>query len=301
MLHLFQVGALLLLPDPGSLSQNLRGWLNHGLELPCFFHPPASLPPPRLSSSAPSHTPPPTYSDVVDSSLPLPSHPPLLNTYPLSAFALPSTPPPTSTQPINNSQPHHQQTPHPPQNLRILRWNVGGLSPSRRAELIAFLSSNQRDLIFFQETHLSATKKFQIPGYSTLRTDRTFGRQGPVSFGGHNTGGGALTLVHSDLAFSPVSVSSLSSQDPHSDYICVKVLFPTTLPYNSLTSTPLLSEALLLILAPGPSILTSFQTPLTLLFLEISMLTSQPGTVSSPLTRPKMTCFAGSLSPVLKS
>ena len=52
-------------------------------------------------------------------------------------------------------------------------------SPSRRVELIAFLSNNQYDGILLQETHLSATKKFQIPGYSTLRTDRTFGRQGP--------------------------------------------------------------------------------------------------------------------------
>ena len=110
----------------------------------------------------------------------------------------------------------------------------GGDSPSRRAELIAFLSSNQYDLIRLQETHLSATKKFQIPGYSTLRTDRTFGRQGPVSSGAYNTGGGALTLIHSDLAFSPVSVSSLSSQDPYSDYICVEVLFSNHSPLQFL-------------------------------------------------------------------
>ena len=52
-------------------------------------------------------TPPPTCSDAMDLSLPFPSHPPLLHTYPLSAFTLPSTPPPpTSTQPINNSPPH---------------------------------------------------------------------------------------------------------------------------------------------------------------------------------------------------
>ena len=42
----------------------------------------------------------------------------------------------------------------------------------------------------------------------------------------------------------------------------LKFFFPTTLSYNSLTSTPLQSEALLLILAPGPSLLTSFQTPM---------------------------------------
>ena len=250
-------------------------------------------PPPTLS--------PPTCSHVVDSSLPLPSYPPLLNTYPLSAFTLPSTPPPpTSTQPSNNSPPHPQQTLHPPQNLKILQWNAGGLYPSPCAELITFLSNNQYDLILFQEIHLSATKRFQIPEYSTLLTDQTIGRQSPVSSGGHNIGGGVLTLIHSDLAISPVSVSSLSSQDPYSDYICVKVLFSNHLPYNSLTSTPLPLEAFL-ILAPGPSLLTSFQTPLTLLSLETSMLTTLHGTVSSPLTCPEMTCFAGSLPPVWKS
>ena len=81
----------------------------------------------------------------------------------------------------------------------------------------------------------------------------------------------------------------------------LKFFFPITLPYNSLTSTPLLSEALLLILAPGPSLMTSFQTPLTLLSLETSMLTIQPGTDSFPLTRLEMTCFAGSLPLVWKS
>ena len=105
--------------------------------------------------------------------------------------------------------------------------------PSRR-EPIAFFSNNQYDLILLQETHLLATKKFQIPGYSTLRTDRTFDRQGTVSSQGYNTGGGVLTLIHSDLAFSPVSVFSLSSQDPYSDYICVKVIFSNHSPLQFL-------------------------------------------------------------------
>ena len=80
----------------------------------------------------------------------------------------------------------------------------------------------------------------------------------------------------------------------------LKFFFPTTLHYNSLTSSPLSSEVLLLILAPRPSLLTSFQIPLTLLSLETSMLTTQPGPVSSPLTRPEMTCLAGSLPLVWK-
>ena len=77
----------------------------------------------------------------------------------------------------------------------------------------------------------------------TLRTDRTFGRQGPVSSGTHNTGCGVLTLIHSDLTFSPVSVSSLSSQDPYSDYTCVKVLFSNHSPpqFLNLYSPPIRS------------------------------------------------------------
>ena len=232
----------------------------------------------------------------MDSSLPLPSHPPLLNTYPPSAFTLPFTPPPpTSTQPIHNSPPHPQRTPHLPQKLRILQWNAGCLSPSRRAELIAFLSSNQYDLIFLQETHLSATKKFQIPGNSTLCSDQTFGRQGAVSSGTHNTGGGVLTLIHFDLAF------SLSSQDPYSDYICVKVLFSNHPPlqFLNLYSPPIRS-------APSDSRTRTFSPDillysLTLLSLETSMLTTQSGTDSFLLTRPKITCFDGSLPPVWKS
>ena len=106
------------------------------------------------------------------------------------------------------------------------------------------------------------------------------------------------TLTWPSLLFlSPLFLPRTPSQTTS----VLKFIFPTTLPYNFLTSTPLLSEALLLILAPRPSLLTSFQTPLTLLFLETLMLTTQPGTVPSLLPRPEMTCFAGSLPPVLKS
>ena len=80
----------------------------------------------------------------------------------------------------------------------------------------------------------------------------------------------------------------------------LKSFSPTTLLFNFLISTPLPSKALLLTLAPGPSILTSFLTPLTLLSSKTSMLTTQHGTDSFPLTRSEMTCFAGSLPPVWK-
>ena len=280
------------------MGWNCPACLNGDLASPTLQ--PAS--PRPFSPAPPPPTPPPlACSDLRNSSLPLPSHPPLLNTYPPSAFTLPaSSPPPTGSQSVHISPPHTQGNPHPAQNLRILQWNAGGLPSSRRAELIAFLSGNHYDLIFLQETHLSSTKKFQIPGYYSLRTDRTFGRQGPVSSGTHNTGGGVLTLIHSDLAFSPVSVSSLSSRTPTQTTPVLKSFSPTTLLFNFLTSTPLPSETLLLTTAPGPSVLTSFLTPPTLLSSETSMLTTQHGTDSFLLTRSEMTCFAGSLPPVWK-
>ena len=214
------------------MGWNCSACLNGDLASPT--HRPAS--PRIISPSLPSPTPTPlACSDLMDSSLPLPSHPPLLNTCPPSAFTLPaSSPPPTASQPVHNLPPHPQGNPRLSHNLRIVQWNAGGLSSSSRAELIAFLSGNHYDLILLQETHLSSTRKFQIPGYYTLRTDRIFDRQGPVSSGTHNTGGGVLTLIHSDLAFSPVSVSSLSSQDPYSDYTCVKVLLSNHSPLQFL-------------------------------------------------------------------
>ena len=92
----------------------------------------------------------------------------------------------------------------------------------------------------------------------------------------------SLTLIHSDLDFSPVSVSSLSSQDPYSDYTCVKVLLSNHSPlqFLNLYSPPIRNS--LLILAPGPSILTSFLTPLTLSSSETSMLATHVGQTHPP-------------------
>ena len=255
----------------------------------------------QQASPRPVSPPPPlTCSDLMDSSLPLPSHPPLLNTYPLSAFTLPVSPPrPTSSQPIHNSPPHPQRNPRLSHNLRILQWNAGGLSSSRRTELIAFLSGNQYDLIFLQETHLSSTKKFQIPGSYTLRTDRTSDKAlfPPVLITLVVVSSLLSTLTWLSLLFlSPLCLPRTPTQTTP----VLKFFSPTTLLYNFLTSTPLPSETLLLTLAPGPSILTSFLTSQTLLSLETSMLTTQPGTDSFPLTRSEMTCFAGSLPPVWK-
>ena len=237
----------------------------------------------------------------MDSSLPLPSNSPLLNTYPPSTFTLPaSSPPPTGSQPVHNLPPHPQGNPRLSHNLRILQWNAGGLSSSRRAELIAYLSGNHYDLIFLQETRLSSTKKFQIPGYYiSARTGHSVNKAlfPPVLITLVVVFSLSSTLTWLSLLFlSPFCLP----RSPTQTTTVLKSFSPTTLLFNFLTSTPLPSETLLLTLAPGPSILTSFLNPLTLLSSETSMLTTQYGTDSFPITRSEMTCFVGSLPPVWK-
>ena len=91
------------------MGWNCPACLNGDLASPTLR--PAS--PRPFSPAPPPPTPPPlACSDLMDSSLPLPSHPPLLNTYPPSAFTLPaSSPPPTGSQPVHNLPPHPQGNP----------------------------------------------------------------------------------------------------------------------------------------------------------------------------------------------
>ena len=240
--------------------------------------PPTSKPPltPSLQfRPLPLPHPPTSCSHVVDSSLPLPSHPPLLNTYPLSAFTLHSTPPPpTSTQPINNSPPHPQRTPQPPKTLDFY---------------------NRMPSVFPPHVVLNQSSFFPTISITSFSSKKSIFRQ-PRSFKSLDNLL-SVQIKHSEdralfptEVITPVVVSSLLStltwpsllflsplflpRTPTQTTSVLKFFFPTTPPYNSLTSTPLPSKALLLILAPGPSLLTSFQTPLTFLSLETLMLTS---------------------------
>ena len=95
MLHLFQVGALLLLlPDPGKLSQSLCGWLHHGFEMPClsqcgpdFSHPPASVPR-SISAVPPLPTTPPTNMFRCNGFISTSSFTPSHSLAPLSLFLI---------------------------------------------------------------------------------------------------------------------------------------------------------------------------------------------------------------------
>ena len=110
-----------------------------------------------------------------------------------------------------------------------------------------------------------------------------------------------VSSLLSTLTFSPVSVSSLSFQNPYSEYICVKVLFSNHSPlqFLYLYSPPIRST-------PSYSCTRTFSpdilpnSPDTFILGDFN---AHHPTWDSliPLTRPEMTCFTGSLPPVWKS
>ena len=63
----------------------------------------------------------------------------------------------------------------PPDSLRVLQWNAGGLR-ARSTELLHSLSSHLVDLVCIQESKLKSSSSFQIPGFSTLQSNRTHSR-----------------------------------------------------------------------------------------------------------------------------
>ena len=110
----------------------------------------------------------------------------------------------------------------PPDSLRVLQWNDGGLR-ARSTELLHFLSSHPVDLICIQESNLNSSFSFWIPGFSALRSDRTHFRSGILSPDATHASGGVVIFVRQGLSFSELSTSSLSLLDPYSDYVGVNI------------------------------------------------------------------------------
>ena len=108
----------------------------------------------------------------------------------------------------------------PPDSLRVLQWNAGGLR-ARSTELLHFLSSHPVDLICIQESNLNSSSSFRIPGFSALRSDRTHSRSGILS--SDATHASVVIFVRQGLSFSELSTSFLSSLDPYSDYVGVNI------------------------------------------------------------------------------
>ena len=89
----------------------------------------------------------------------------------------------------------------PPDSLRALQWNAGGLR-ARSTELLHFLSTHSVDFICIQESNLNSSSSFRIPGFSALRSDRTQSRSGILSHDATHSSGGVVIFVRQGLFFS---------------------------------------------------------------------------------------------------
>ena len=63
----------------------------------------------------------------------------------------------------------------------ILFWNCQGIRPKCK-ELELYLKENVIDVIALNETFLSKKHNFKIPGYDTVRNDRSIGQRGGAAF-----------------------------------------------------------------------------------------------------------------------
>ena len=65
--------------------------------------------------------------------------------------------------------------------LNILFWNCQGIRPKRK-ELELYMKENEFHIVALNETFLNKKLNFKIPGYDTIRNDRSTGRRGGVAF-----------------------------------------------------------------------------------------------------------------------
>ena len=111
----------------------------------------------------------------------------------------------------------------PPNSLRVLQRNAGGLR-ARSTELLHFLLSHLVDLICIQESNLNFSSSFRIPGFSALSFDRTHSRSGILSPDDTHASNVVVIFVRQGLFFSEFFTFSLFSLDPHSDYVGTNIL-----------------------------------------------------------------------------
>ena len=203
-------------------------------------------------------------------SKPLIPHLPIIYLLPLPSLAPgnPSAPPAFS--------------PPPPDSLRILQWNAGGLR-ARSTELLHFLSSHPVDLICIQESNLNSS--FRIPGFSALRSYRTHSRSGILSPNTTHASCGVVIFVRQGLSFSELSTSSLSSLNPYSDYVGINISLLTTLSrslFSMCTPPPIRSSQRMA--EPTPFLPPSFPPPEISSFWGTSIAITPSGTQEVPPT-----------------
>ena len=162
--------------------------------------------------------PPPPFANAA-----LSLHPRLQTSYPPSTHFISSLPAP-SPQPLAPGCPSSPPafSPPPPDSLRVIQWNAGGLQ-ARSTKLLHFLSSHTVGLICIQESNLNSSSSFRIPGFSVLRSDRTLSRSGILSPDATHASGDVIIFVRQGLSFSELFTLSLSSLDPYSDYVGVNI------------------------------------------------------------------------------
>ena len=133
--------------------------------------------------------------------------------------------------------------PLPPNPLRVLQWNAGGLR-ARSTELLHFLSSHSVDLICIQESNLYSSSSFRILGFSALRSDGTHSRFGILSPDTTHASGGVVTFVKPGLSFSELSTSSLFSFGPYSDYVGIDISLSnsSSLSFSNVYASPIRSS-----------------------------------------------------------
>ena len=170
---------------------------------PCHNTVTLSLDSSGMYTSTVQSGPPSTYAALLP-------HPRLQTSYPPSAHSISpsSAPSPPSLAPGHPSMPPASSP--PPDSLRVLQWNAGGLR-ARSTELLHFLLSHPVDLICIQESNLKSSSSFRIPGFSALRSDRTHSRSGILSPDATHARSGIVNFVRQGLSFSELSTTSLCS------------------------------------------------------------------------------------------
>ena len=64
----------------------------------------------------------------------------------------------------------------------VLFWNCQGIRPKLKELELYSVQENIIDVIALNETFLSKKHNFKIPGYDTIRNDRSTGQRGDVAF-----------------------------------------------------------------------------------------------------------------------
>ena len=210
-------------------------------------------------------------------------HPHLQTSYPPSAHSISSftAPSPPSLAPGRPSMPPASSP--PPDSLRVLQWNAGGLR-ARSTELLHFLSSHPVDLICIQESNLNSSSSFRYPGFSALLSDRTHSRSGILSPDASHASGGVVIFVRQGLSFSELSTSFLSSLDPYSDYVRVNIFLNNSSSLSFLNVYAPLFTPPQLMAESIPSLPQFFPPPEISSFWGTSIAISPSGTQEVPPT-----------------